>query len=100
MKFTPKNRHLLVERVKRDDKNENTNILLPEDYKQPGEYTLLKVLDSSLDCSLLVKKGEKVIVATHLVQDIEVGEYKPSIAVRQTYSIVLENHVLGVLSSK
>jgi len=73
---------------------------LPEGYKKSEEYSLMRVIDASYDCVLLIRKGEKIVVPTHMIQEIEVGEYKPSIAVRQTYSIVLENHVLGVLSSK
>ena len=88
MKFEPRNRHLLVEKIEKDEE-EQTDILLPEGYKQVDEYTLLRVLATSPDCILIARKGEKVVAPTHMIQDINVGE--------QSYSIVLENHICGVL---
>ena len=87
MKFEPRNRHLLVEKIENEE--ERSNVLLPEGYKKVEEYSLLRVLSASPDCSVMVRKGEKIIVPTHLVQDIrvETGEF----------SIVLENHVCGVV---
>ena len=90
MKFEPRNRHLLVEKIEKDEE-EQTDILLPEGYKQADEYTLLRVLATSPDCTITARKGEKIVVSTHLVQDINVGE--------QSFSIVLENHICGVLYS-
>ena len=88
MKFEPRNRHLLVEKIEKDEE-EQTDILLPEGYKQVDEYALLRVLASSPDCSITARRGEKVVAPTHLIQDINVGE--------QSFSIVLENHICGVL---
>jgi hypothetical protein len=67
-------------------------VLLPEGYKKVEEYTLLRVLATSPDCSVVARKGEKIVVPTHLVQDINIGE--------QSFSIVLENHVCGVVYNK
>ena len=93
MKFEPRNRHLLVEKIETEEKEEETNVLLPEGYKKVDEYTLLRVLSSSPDCSKPVaRKGEKVVVPTHLIQDINVGE--------ESFSIVLENHICGVVYNK
>ena len=90
MKFEPRNRHLLVEKIENEE--ERSNVLLPEGYKKVEEYSLLRVLSASPDCSVMVRKGEKIIVPTHFVQDIrvEAGEF----------SIVLENHVCGVVFNK
>jgi len=52
----------------------------------------LRVLSTSPDCAVIARKGEKVVVPTHLVQDINVGEYN--------FSIVLENHICGVIYNK
>ena len=92
MKFEPRNRHLLVERVEKNEEEIGTDILLPEGYKQVDEYTLLRVLSTSPDCAITARKGEKVVVPTHLVQDVDVGEYN--------FSIVLENHICGVIYNK
>jgi co-chaperonin GroES (HSP10) len=90
VKFEPRNRHILVERIQKEE--EESNVLLPEGYKKVDDYVLLKVVTTSPDCSLTARKGEKVIVPNHLVQDIDVEN--------QRFSIVLENHVCGVVYTK
>ena len=90
MKFEPRNRHLLVERFEKEE--ERPGILLPEGYEKTEAYTLLRVLSASPDCSTAARKGEKVIVPTHLIQDISKGEHN--------FSIVLENHIYGVVYNK
>ena len=92
MKFEPRNRHLLVENIENAEIEEKANVLLPEGYKKVEEYTLMRVLATSPDCSVMARKGEKVIVPTHLIQDIEVEG--------SNFSIVLENHICGVLYRK
>jgi len=91
MKFEPRNRHILVEKIEKDEEDE-TKVLLPAGYKKTEEYTLARVLATSPDSSVLARKGEKVVVPTHLIQDINVGE--------QSFSIVLENHICGVVYNK
>jgi len=90
MKFEPRNRHLLVEKIEKE--KEEVSVLVPEGYKKVEEYTLLRVLATSPDCAITARKGEKVVVPTHLIQDINVGE--------ESFSIVLENHICGVIYNK
>tara|TARA_Y100000310_G_C20643658_1_gene795357 strand:- start:1153 stop:1437 length:285 start_codon:yes stop_codon:yes gene_type:complete len=94
MKFEPRNRHLLVEKMEKEEEKyeDPPTVLIPEGYKKIEEYTLLRVLATSPDCTLTARKGEKVVVPTHLVQNIDVGEYN--------FSIVLENHICGVIYNK
>jgi len=87
MKLEPRNRHLLVEKIEREKKE--INVLVPEGYKKVEEYTLLRVVTTSPDCAITARKGEKVVVPTHLIQDVEIGE--------ESFSIVLENHICGVI---
>jgi len=91
MKFEPRNRHILVEKIEKDEEDE-TKVLLPAGYKKVEEYTLARVLATSPDCSVVARKGEKIVVPTHLIQDLNVEE--------QIFSIVLENHICGVLYNK
>ena len=88
MKLEPRNRHLLVQKVEKNEE-EKTDILLPDGYKKIEEYTLLRVLSTSPDCSVVARKGEKVVAPTHLIQNIKIGEL--------SFSIVLENHICGVV---
>jgi len=87
MKFEPRNRHLLVEKIEREKKE--INVLVPEGYKKVEEYTLLRVVATSPDCAITVRKGEKVVAPTHLIQDVNVGE--------ERFSIVLESHICGTV---
>jgi len=91
MKFEPRNRHILVEKIEKGEEDE-TKVLLPAGYKKVEEYTLARVLAMSPDCSVVARKGEKIVVPTHLIQDLNVEE--------QIFSIVLENHICGVLYNK
>ena len=91
MKFEPRNRHLLVEKVEKEQE-QSTNVVLPEGYRKVDEYTLLKVLETSPDCSRVARKSEMVIAPTHLIQDVKIGE--------KIFSIVLENHICGVVYNK
>jgi co-chaperonin GroES (HSP10) len=90
MKFEPRNRHLLVEKIENEE--EKSNVLLPEGYKKVEEYSLLRVLSASPDCSVMARKGEKIIVPTHLIQEIRVEQ--------EEFSIILENHICGVVFNK
>lgn len=92
MKFEPRNRHLLVEKIEREKVEEETHVLLPEGYRKIEEYALVRVLATSPDCTVTARKGEKVVVPTHLVQDVDVGDYN--------FSIILENHICGVIYNK
>ena len=91
MKFEPRNRHILVEKIEKGEEDE-TKVLLPAGYKKVEEYTHVRVLAMSPDCSVVARKGEKIVVPTHLIQDLNVEE--------QIFSIVLENHICGVLYNK
>ena len=91
MNFEPRNRHLLVMKVEKEE-GQQPSVLVPDGYANTEEYTLLKVLDLSPDCSKVARKNEKVIVPTHLIQDVEVDG--------ENFSIVLENHICGVVYNK
>ena len=91
MNFEPRNRHLLVMKVEKEE-GQQPSVLVQDGYAKTEEYTLLKVLDLSPDCSKVARKNEKVIVPTHLIQDVEVDG--------ENFSIVLENHICGVVYNK
>ena len=67
MKFEPRNRHILVEKIEKGEEDE-TKVLLPAGYKKVEEYTHVRVLAMSPDCSVVARKGEKIVVPTHLIQ--------------------------------
>ena len=99
MKFTPKNRNILVKTHTVEDA-ENTGVLLPDGYVQPRDkYVLATVVESASDCkrdtaynSVHYESGTKVVVDAAMVESI-------SIAGKQ-YEIVLENYVVGMFTEE
>ena len=93
MNFKPLNRHLLVELITSDEKEEQPAVLLPEGYKtttfQP--HTMVKVLSMAPDCreDLRWIHGAKVVVDTSMLQEVSCeGEI---------FNVVLENYIMGVI---
>ena len=93
MKLSPRNRHLVVEKIVEpsiEDKK-NTGILLPDDYR-PVEtpHSYVKIHEVAPDCTIAVSKGDTVLVETHMLQELEIADQKTC--------LVLENYILGVLT--
>ena len=92
MILVPCNRHLLIEKIE-EKKNTESNILLPEDYKpREEEFIVAQVKDCATDCSISVSKGDRIVVPQHMIQEFSYQN--------ETYRIVLENHVHGVLKKE
>jgi len=87
--FSPRNRHFLVEPVV-EEKSE-TAILLPEDYSNPKEHIIAKLVSFAPDAntSELYEEGDILAVNTSMVQAVDYEGV--------TYHLVLENYVLGVI---
>jgi len=93
MKFSPRNRHLLVEKIEKPEKEDKPSILLPDDYKPiVEEHSYVRIRDISPDCSVNVSRGDVALVETHMLNKIEVHE--------ETNFLILENYVLGILTSR
>ena len=92
MKLTPKNRNLLI-RVE-EEVQEESAILLPEDYKKSSPYKVVEILDVAKNCSSFSSGdiGKLTIVPTHTIISIEIEG--------KNYSLVLENLALGVVDEE
>ncbi len=89
MKFYPKNRHLLIETQKQEEAD--TGVLLPEGYSRPKDkYVVAKVLDTASDCKDHPPTGTKVVVDATMIEAVSVQG--------TNYEIVLENHIVGLVS--
>jgi len=88
MKFSPKNRYLLVETQPQEDTN--TGVLLPEGYTlRKDKYVTATVLSSANDCKEKITEGTQVVVDAAMLEEVSVSG--------KTYEIVLENYVVGLL---
>jgi len=91
MSFYPRNRHILIEIVKNQKEEPQSTVLLPEGYGEKKDpYVCAVVKEISPSCTIGIDKGDKVVVQTSMIQEINVGD--------NLYTIVLENYIYGVIS--
>ena len=67
----PFNRRILFKEVEKDEPTQG-KFLLPDDMKKPEPYRLVEVVSAASDCSAKLKKGDKVIILSHLVEDVKI----------------------------
>ena len=93
MKFEPLNRHLLLSKLKEEEKEKKSTILVPDDYSVvKARHEIYGVIAVAKDCEKVSKNyfGQKVLVNNAMVEEVNIkGE---------TYYLLLENHVYGILS--
>ena len=92
MHFGPRNRHLYVEVLKQEKESE-TQILLPDDYKPPTDaYVAARLVDWAPDCNGSYLEDDIIVVRENMIEEIKVGSEK--------FLVVLENHVVGVMEEE
>ena len=90
MIFTPVNNYLYVREV-RDMEIEDAGILLPQDYRSAEKpFTVVEVLNCSGESGTLWGCGLQLVVEAHMLRDIEHNG--------ETFTVIKENHVIGILS--
>ena len=88
MEFIPRNRYLLVEEVEKEEIEEQSTILLPEDYKSVENiYKVVEIMAYSPDCTIERYRSHRAVVNKNMIEDIEIGGHK--------YKLILENYVFG-----
>ena len=94
MKFSPRNRHLLVEVAEEEPKEENkSSFLLPEDYKPKNPaHSYVRIREVSPDCTINISKSDMALVETRMLTEFEIAG--------ETKHLILENYVLGVVSRR
>ena len=93
MKFSPRNRHLLVEKIEKPQSQDKPSILLPDDYKPViEEHSYVRIRDIAPDCSVNISKGDLALVETHMLNKVELEE--------EVSFLILENYILGVLTRR
>jgi len=90
MIFTPVNNYLYI-RVVEETNAEESGILLPQDYRAVEKpFAVVEVLDCSGDSGTLWGTGLQLVVEAHMLRDIQHNG--------ETYTVIKENHVIGILS--
>ena len=87
--FKPVNRHILIE-LHKEPEDKAAQILLPEDYKPTKDkYATATVVAKSDDLSFDLPNDSKIIIDQSMIDEIAVS--------CTTYSIILENYVVGII---
>jgi co-chaperonin GroES (HSP10) len=91
--FIPINRYLLVESLKEEEVSKSP-ILLPESpTKSLSPHSVVKLLAVSPDCEKFNGEiGHTLVVNSNMIENIKVGA--------DEYKVVLENHVVGLISEE
>ena len=86
----PVNKYILVEPIEEEKKDEQKGFLLPDDYQKPtNPHKVCEVVLVNPTNPLGLSPGERIVVESHMVQEIRVGG-------KMNY-LVQENYVIGVL---
>jgi len=83
----PMNRHLVVQPIVEQKKE--SGVLVPDDFvSNESEHSLVELVSAAPDVGPLFV-GQKLVVPTHILQEIDIFGEK--------FHVVLINHVIGVL---
>lgn len=83
----PTNRMILVNLV--EEEQEESGILLPEDYKTSNKHLVGEVVAKAEDCTLPASLGDKIVFQTAVLEQVK--------AFGKNHSFVSENYVVCVL---
>tara|TARA_R100000808_G_C2063847_1_gene94145 strand:+ start:175 stop:447 length:273 start_codon:yes stop_codon:yes gene_type:complete len=90
LRIKPLNRHLVVHKKPREDKQKSSSFILPEGYESSTEqYSIVKVLEISEDSKLksVIKPGSEVIVESNMLFEVTGS------------TLILDNYVYGLIDS-
>ena len=86
--LVPYNRHLLVEPIKTEDRDDAV-VLIPASSVKLSPWSLVKLLATAPDCEKFNGEvGCTLVVNTGMIEEIEVCQNK--------FNLILENHVIGL----
>lgn len=90
MTLTPVNNYLWV-RPLEDGGTEEGSILLPQDYR-PAEsaFAVVEVVNCSGESGTIWGVGLQLVVEAQMLRDIQHND--------ETFTVIKENHVIGILS--
>ena len=90
MKFRPLNRHVLVLPIEKEEANNPSTILVPDDYiKVKSPHEVYKILSVATDCEKVNSENinQQIVVNNSMIEEIKVHG--------NTYYLLLENYVFA-----
>jgi len=85
-KYTPFNRHLLLEGDETNETNFDSKVLVPDDFKIVKDFGAYRIVGRSLDCSSVFAIGTRVVVEESMVRTVDIDGVK--------YFIISENFIV------
>jgi len=76
VKYTPFNRHLVLEECGANEETSIPKVLVPDDYKSIKDHGIYRIVGMSLDCSTVFATGARVVVEESMVRTIDLGTEK------------------------
>ena len=90
MTLTPVNNYLWVKQIETEEADE-VGILLPQDYRAvESPFAVVEVVSCSGESGTLWGAGLQVVVEAQMLRDIQHNG--------ETFTVIKENHVIGILS--
>jgi hypothetical protein len=89
MKLEARNKRLVLELVKQEKEDTNTEFVLVSKKAMRPDNHVYRVLDRSDDCTVSVHIGSLVVVEGNMVEETKVGD--------TTFLTCKENFVIGLL---
>jgi co-chaperonin GroES (HSP10) len=91
MNFIPVNNYLYIRTVE-DNETEDVGILLPQDYRSvESPHAVAELLQTHTTANnVMWARGIHLVVEAHMMKDIQYNG--------DTFTVVKENHVIGILS--
>ena len=90
MNFEPTNRHILVSIEEQKKEEQQSLIMLPDDYKKPEDPYLVCTIDAiSSDSKLFstLQKGQRIVIERRMLQKVDIDGI--------SFYLVLDNYILG-----
>ena len=92
MTLAPVNNYLSVRTVE-DTDTEDSGILVPQDYRAvESPFAVVEVVNCSGESGTLWGTGLHIVVEAHMLRDIQHNG--------ETFTVIKENHVIGMLSKQ
>jgi len=90
MNLSPVNNYLVVRTIEVTD-TEDSGILLPQDYRAvENPFAVVEVVNCSGDNGTIWSAGLQIIVEAQMLRDIQHNG--------ETFTVIKENHVIGILT--
>ncbi len=90
MNLSPVNNYLWVKTVE-EEQMEDNGILLPQDYRAvESPFAVVEIVNCSGDSGILWGSGLHIVVEAQMLRDIQYNG--------ETFTVIKENHVIGILS--